>query len=136
MAMKSYKHIIALILFTGIITTAANSKSDLDIFCEDKDNKKNSIYCKKYNYQDAKNIILQKYPGIFKNAQIISPQIKVVTFHSGVPGGIAENYEDLWQFNIYCKNGGRHAFIIVNADTGEMHPIIAPNSKKSSICKL
>jgi hypothetical protein len=79
----------------------------------------------------AVELVLEAYPGILRNAQLVGPA--QATLRSEVPG-FARNGEKVWHVRIHCNAGGPHATFFVHPQTGAIYPITKPNGPDSAKC--
>jgi len=85
---------------------------------------------------EAEQLVLQKYPGILKNARIVGPMVAgPIEAPSAHPiNSFVEPNEEVWQINIICNDGGMSASFFVHPARGDIYELQSPNAKESTQC--
>jgi len=86
----------------------------------------------KITIDEAKKIVLKRYPDILQNAYI---SVAVTATLQSKINGFAEANEKVWHFRILCDNGGIHALFFIHPITGKLFIIQSPDDKESKKCK-
>jgi len=85
----------------------------------------------KISIDDAKKIVLKRYPDILKNAYI---SVAVTATLQSEIKSFANANEKVWHFRILCNNGGIHALFFIHPITGKLFIIQSPDDKESKKC--
>ncbi len=85
----------------------------------------------KITIDDAKEIVLGRYPDILKNAYI---SVAVTATLQSKINGFAKANEKVWHFRIVCDNGGIHALFFIHPISGKLFIIQSPDDKESKKC--
>lgn len=86
----------------------------------------------KISNEEAKQIVLAKYPDILNSARMVGPMIAKVTTEID---SFAKPGEELWHIRIICINGGTKGLFFIHPLSGGVYDIQSSNGDDSKRCE-
>ena len=85
----------------------------------------------KVSLNDAKNIILAKYPNILKSSKMLCPTSSIINANLD---GFTKKGEEVWNIRVHCNNHTANALFFVHPVSGDIFVIKKPYENGKSNC--